>query len=405
MKQIYLSCLFFVFMNAGCYGQSDSLMRIAKELIKLDNYVDAEKIYHSILSQNPTNNDARFALGLIYSWTKQYELARPEFAAVIKARPMSKEVYLAALNNEIWAEKYDLALSLAESASTVFPGDSDIIIRKAKSLDNLHRSDEAKRMLKDYLEKDKNNLEVTGLLETIKYNNILNSLGVSYTLDYFNNADPWHWADIQYKRKTKIGAVIGRLNYANRFGLTDYQLEVDAYPALSKKSYAYVNAGYSPGTLFPVFRIGMDYNRKFNNSFEASLGFRYLDFGSSNVTIYTGHAGKYIGNYWIAFRPYVVPSNNDVSLSGSLVTRRYFSVAENYIGMQVGYGSSPDDRYRLLTGLNDLRLKGYNARTSWNHIFRKSWLLNLSGAYAYEEYFTSLYRSKITFDISIYYLF
>jgi len=31
--------------------------------------------------------------------------------------------------------------------------------------------------------------------------------------------------------------------------------------------------------------------------------------------------------------------------------------------------------------------------------------LNVSGAYAYEEYFTSLFKSKITFDIAINYLF
>jgi len=122
------------------------------------------------------------------------------------------------------------------------------------------------------------------------------------------------------------------------------------------------------------------------------------------VMIYTGHVGKYVGNYWIAFRPYMVPDSSKVSLSGFLTVRRYFATADDYIGFQVGYGTSPDERYRLLTN-QSLRLTGYSSRISYNHIFSKRWILNVSGAYAYEEYFTSLFKSKITFDIAINYLF
>lgn len=405
LRFIFISFIVLFVFITNSYGQTDSLMSVAKNLVKQDKYVEAEKIYNDILTRDETNNDARFALGLLYSWSKQYDKARTVFSTVLTARPTSKEVYIAALNNELWAEKYEQVLTLADTAKSVFPGDVDILIRKAKALNNLKRSEEARQVLKNCLAENKDNLEATDLLETINFNNKINSIGISYTLDYFNNTNPWHWAFIQYKRKTKLGTVIGRFNYANRFGSNGYQLEIDAYPALTAKSYAYVNAGYSPSTLFPVFRFGLDYNRKFPNAYEASVGFRYLDFGSSNVMIYTGHIGKYTGNYWFALRPYLVPGNGNVSLSGFLIARRYFSTAEDYIGFQIGYGTSPDDRYRLLNGQSDLRLTGYNTRLSYNHIFNKSWILNVSGAYAYEEYFTSLFKSKITFDIAINYLF
>jgi len=404
MKYFSLSFLFLFLVIAQSYGQTDSLMRVAKELITQDKYAEAEKIYNSILEQNPTNNDTRFALGLLYSWSKQYDKARSVFSKVMNARPQSKEVYIAALNNELWDEKYNKALKLAETATPVFPGDADILIREAKALNSLHRSDDAILLLSGFLHDNPNNPEVKDLLETLKAGNRRNSIGISYTLDYFNNTDPWHLAYLQYKRKTRFGAVIGRFNYASRFGSTGYQLEADAYPTLTTKSYAYVNVGYSPGSLFPVFRLGLDYNRKFPNAFEGSFGFRYLDFSTSKVMIYTGHIGKYIGNYWIAFRPFIVPDSNKVSISGFLTARRYFSTADDYIGIQLGYGTSPDDRYRLLTS-QSLRLTGYNSRISYNHLFNKRWILNVSGAYAYEEYFTSSFRSKITFDIAIYYQF
>jgi len=397
--------LLFVFV-VGSFGQTDSLMNVAKELIKQDKYSDAEKIYIDLLAQNESNNDVRFALGLMYSWSKQYDKARTVFATVLLARPTSKEVYIAALNNELWGEKYEQVLILADTANAKLPGDADIMLRKAKALNYLQRSEDAKTVLNSCLENAKTNKEVADLLESLSTNKKLNSIGVSYTLDYFDNSDPWHWAYIQYKHKTTLGAVIGRVNYARRFGLQGYQMEVDAYPTLSKMSYAYLNVGYSPTSLFPVFRAGMDYNRKLPNAFEASLGFRYLSFGSSsNVAIFTGHVGKYLGNYWFSFRPYVTPGNNDVSVSGFFVTRRYFSSAENYIGLQLGYGTSPDDRSRLLTGENNLRLAGYNTKLIYNHIFLKCLVLNVSGAYAYEEYRTSLFHSKTTLDVVLSYIF
>lgn len=403
MKIVFTTCMMFVLvMNS--YGQTDSLMSVAKDLVKQNKYTEAEKIYTDLLVQDSSNNDARFALGLLYSWSKQYDKARTVFSTVLRTRPTSKEVYIAALNNELWAEKYQLALVLADKTKSVLPDDADILIRKAKALNYLRQSDDAILILNDYLKKDNNNQDIKDLLETIQSENKKNSIGISYTYDYFNNASPWQLAYLQYKRKTKLGAVIGRFNYAKRFGSNGYQMEVDAYPTLTSKSYAYVNVGYSPSSLFPVFRLGMDYNRKLPNAFEASLGFRYLDFRSSTVIIYTGNLGKYFGNYWLNFRPYVTPDNNDVSFSGYLTLRRYFSTPEDYIGFQVGYGTSPDDRYRQLTGQN-LRLTGYNSRLSYNHIFHKSWILNVSGAYAYQEYTTSSFRSDITLDIAIFYTF
>lgn len=405
IKYIFTTCVLLFIVVISSFGQTDSLMSVAKDLIKQDKYVDAEKIYVDLLAKDSTNSDVRFALGLMYSWSKQYDKARTVLTKVLTARPTSKEVYIAALNNELWAEKYELALALADTANKVLPDDADIILRKAKALNYLQRSDDAKTVLNSCLEKAKTNKELEDLLESIKSSKKLNSVGVSYTLDYFDNSNPWHWAYIQYKHKTSLGAVIGRVNYASRFGLQGYQMEVDAYPTLSKMSYAYLNIGYSPTTLFPVFRLGMDYNRKLPGAFEASLGFRYLNFGTSNVTIFTGHVGKYLGNYWFSFRPYVTPGNNDVSVSGFFVARRYFSSAENYVGLQLGYGTSPDDRSRLLTGENNLRLAGYNTKLSYNHIFLKCLVLNVSGAYAYEEYRTSLFHSKTTFDIAVNYIF
>jgi len=405
IKTLAISLIFLLKLT-NSFGQTDSLMSVAKTLITKNKNEQAEKIYNDLLQQNNGNNDVRFALGLLYSWTKKYDKARTIFADVLKARPSSKEVYIAAINNELWVDNYNQALTIANIANTVLPNDADILLRKAKALNNLERYADAQSVIKDILAIDPNNQEAKALLSTIKSNNQKNAIGVNYTLDYFfKQINPWHWASIQYKRKTKLGAVIGRFNYANRFGSQGYQFEVDAYPSLGKKSYAYVNAGFSNTSLFPVFRFGFDYNRKLPKAFETSIGLRYLKFSSSDVYIFTGHIGKYIGNYWVSLRPFVVPDNGKVSVSGFLAMRRYFSNAENYLGAQIGYGTSPDDYSKAITGRSDLRLNEYKGKLTFNHLFGIHWIGNTSVGYAYEEYYTSSYRNHLTFDISVYYLF
>ena len=408
MKLIITSCfvLLFLLNQFNSYGQIDSLMTLAKELIKQDKNKQAEQIYTDFLKQNPGNNDVRLALGLLYSWTKQYDKARVALTEVIKARPQSKETYIAAINNELWADNYSAALALTLTAAVIIKNDADILIREAKALLYLEKQKEAQQVVDSILVFDPNNSEAQSFLKTLKWNNQKNAIGVNYSYDYFFSIiNPWHLASIQYKRKTNIGAVIGRINYAQRFDTSGYQAEIDAYPSLGKKSYAYVNVGYSNKALFPTFRMGFDYNRKLPKAFETSLGFRYLNFSGSEVYIFTGHLGKYLGNYWFSLRPFVVPDKKNASISGFFALRRYFSNAENYIGAQIGYGSSPDDYNLRFTGRSNLRLNEAKVKLTYNHLFGIHWIINSSVGYAKEEYFTALYRDHVTIDVSMNYLF
>ena len=58
---------------------------------------------------------------------------------------------------------------------------------------------------------------------------------------------------------------------------------MDAYPSLSKKTYMYLNVGYSDsyktGTfVFPKYRAGISIYRSLPKSFEAEIGARLLNF-------------------------------------------------------------------------------------------------------------------------------
>jgi hypothetical protein len=65
----------------------------------------------------------------------------------------------------------------------------------------------------------------------------------------------------------------------------------------------------------------------------------------------------------------------------------YFADAEDYIGLRVGAGSSPDERRLLLfSGSQSAHLKSLSARADYNHIFNNRWIFSTSVGFANEEF-------------------
>jgi len=169
------------------------------------------------------------------------------------------------------------------------------------------------------------------------------ALDYSY-VTFHGDIDPWRLASLSLGRSTSKGALIGRVNYANRFATSGLQFEADAYPRLSRRIYAYLNAGYSDADIFPMLRFGGELFANLSNAWEASAGFRELRFSDSPVTLYTGSVGKYVGNYWLSLRPFLRFKKSGNSASAGLTARRYFADGDHYFGGRLNYGSTPSDR-------------------------------------------------------------
>jgi YaiO family outer membrane protein len=166
-----------------------------------------------------------------------------------------------------------------------------------------------------------------------------NGFGVSYERENFNDIDAWQLIEAELKHKFGFGGVTLRWNGAERFNDRGHQIEVDAYPSLRKGTYMYLNAGRSNTSFFPRWRYGAEIFQNLPHSFEFSVGARQLNFNSSHVTLYTGSLGKYRGNNWISFRPYVSHDSTGTSVSGGLQLRHYYSTADDYVGISGSYGS------------------------------------------------------------------
>lgn len=392
-------CLFLVCEKLHAQSiNSDSLLLEAKNYVKKNDYPSAYSLLNKILSQGD-DNDIRLYLGLTYSWDGKYDDARREIEKVLIIRPQSQEVILALVNIEMWSDNPQKAFDILNKALTTSPENIDFLFRKAQVLDKLKRPSEAIQILDSILAKDPNNEKAKNLRTAIKIENAKNRISVNVTKESIDSLSPWYSGNIQYSRKTAYGSIIGRINYAQRYGLKGYQYEIDAYPKTGKSNYLYVNVGYSEAPTFPKYRSGLEFYQSLPKSFDASLGFRYLVFDQTNVIIYTGSLGKYWGNYWFCFRPFVTPSAGYVpSITGFLIVRRYFSNPETYIGLQYGHGSSPDDVSRFISKTE--RLQSNKIKLTVNKCFRLFWVVSVSGAYEYEEFKAKSYRNRYIFDIT-----
>ena len=386
---------------------SDSLFKQARDLAFSGKRTEARALCGKIIAQSPNYVDAQILAARTFMWDGKYDSARTELNNGLKTHPQYYDAIDASVDCEYYADKNAASLKMCETGLSFNPNDENFMIKKAKNLRAMKQADSAKSVLNQLLTKNPNSDPAKQLLQSIKIENLKNSLSISYSLDYFaNNAlDPWHLAYLQYGRKTSIGKFIVRANVGNRFKTNGTQAEVDYYLTYGKGFFGYWNTGYSPSSIFSKFRAGGDLYKSLPKGFEASVGFRYLVFTNSNVMIYTPYIGKYIGNYWISLRSYIIPGSTGTSASGNLLIRRYFSDRDNYISFQIGYGNSPDDtRRNLITG-DALRLRSERVRIGFNKKVNDTWIFNVGTAYAHEEYLPLSFRDIFTFDFAITKLF
>lgn len=230
--------------------------------------------------------------------------------------------------------------------------------------------------------------------------NLKNFLGFSYWLDTFETTfKPRHYVSLNYERKTNFGNIVTRLGYADRFETEDINLEIEAYPRISDKSYMLIEYGAAfKSTLFPEHRLGLEYFRIFNRTYEASLGYKYLQFTNRNISIYTGSLGKYYKNYWFNGRMFITTSEGSSSNSYAFIARRYFKDKYNYVSLNLGYGIFFEQ-----INVSDAFGKSYRAGLNSQFEVSKNTFLKLSFDYRSEELLFDLgnYINRYTFVIEL----
>ena len=374
-------------------GDPDITFETARKLAFDGNRKQAQDSLRMLLNKYPNYHDIRSFLGSTYAWDGNYEGARKEFKYVLQKDSDRQTTWVAAINNELWAEAPFSALKMAKEALTYFPNDEELLLLKARAEANSQNPKEALITIDALLASNPNNQKAIEYKESLTQELRFNSIGINYNIDLYSEVfDPMQYYSLNYSRATKFGSIIAKVNFNRRFQDNGFQFEVDLYPRIMKGLYAYLNFGYSDSYLFPKFRFGAELYKSLPRSFEASLGIRTLKY-STTTNIFTGSVGWYTGNSYFSLRPYVTPGDVGASISGTLTYRLYRSDADNYFGISAGMGYSPDEYEQFNQGVTENeRVNFESQKLKFGYYFTSKNNRNAWGAQA------GITHQEITFD-------
>jgi YaiO family outer membrane protein len=396
--------------NANSTSSDQLLIAARKAAFDDKNYAQAKQYLYQALQQSPDYADVKIFLGRIFTWTNQPDSARYYFSGVLGTRPDYEDAALASADLEYWNDNNARSLEVIESSLKYHPASEALLFRKARALNAMRRYEAAESAVHQVLLINRSNSEARLLAERIKELATRNKIGFSYDFIYFDKqfSDPWHLLSFNYTRRTGIGSVTGRINYANRFKEGGVQYELEAYPRFSKTFYSYMSIGYSDKVgVFPAWRGGFSLYINLPKSYEGELGFRYLKFSGNPTWIYTAYLGKYYKSWLFGLRTYITPSSSSSSISSSynVSARYYYGSADDVLGFNLGYGISPDDRITSVQLDNPVKLITYKAGLLFKKKISKFSVLSLDGSYYNQEYLPNTKGNQYQFSIGWLYRF
>ncbi|MGV8947564.1 MAG: hypothetical protein ACOH1N_14140, partial [Lutibacter sp.] len=106
-------------------GDPDTAFEKARELAFNKQRKQAQDSLLFILTKYPDYHDIRSFLASTYSWDGEYKKARTEFSYILGKNKLRKTDWIAAINNELWAEAPFGALEMANDALKYFPSDAE----------------------------------------------------------------------------------------------------------------------------------------------------------------------------------------------------------------------------------------------------------------------------------------
>ena len=251
------------------------------------------------------------------------------------------------------------------------------------------------------------------LLQKMKSRQTYSQIGLTYRYSAFTPTEqawsfanlksdkaPWQLAALQYSRKMGFGNLISRVNYASRFEKMGLQYEIDCYPVFRPGTYSYFSLGYSAASIFPEFRSGAEIYQALPAALELSMGWRYMQYTTTSLHIFTVSMAKYYKQYWINLRSYITPEDKGFSTSWFLNLRRYLSSPDNYFSLSLGYGVSPDN---LLAKQQIDYLSSKKIILGGQHNLSNSYLLRWQCRLENDETSVDQFQKHSSIELSLFY--
>ncbi|MBK7709937.1 MAG: YaiO family outer membrane beta-barrel protein [Bacteroidales bacterium] len=332
-----------------------------------------------LLSQEIKDPEAEFARIRTLAFDGKLDIASADARKLVNSFPAYGDARILLGRILAWKKDYSNATAVIDTLLMSEPGNADALAAKS-----------------DILRWSKENTPVSTGIRT------------GYSFDTFS--DPysrfWQVFNAGAEHRFKRGLVAGGLNIGNAIigepapdNATEWQLEVEAYPKITDKNYAYLAYAYSPGIYFPGHRAALEVWQVLPAGWAISAGMNYYYF-DRNIFLALASVEKYLGRYWLSLRGYLYFKDNGLTTSEYFNVRRYFNDV-NYLQLTIGAGTAPDEPFDIQTDL--MRLSAYSVRLAYNVSLRPRLMMKIGAGYSYEEYQENIWRNRFEGNINFIY--
>lgn len=426
VKNIFTTLFFVISLyanaiepNIGNGISNDQKFKHAQELANSGKHAEARTLCLQILKNQPDYLDADVLMGRTFGWDHQYDSARIVLKSVLNQKKNYMDGINALIDIENWDMKKDSALYYCNYGLSFFPNDETLLLKKAKILVTMDKTEDALTILRQLLIINPSNEGALNIKKKLRSSWSNNKISVQHSFDYFHEpwVKRWHITSLEYTQETPYGLIIPRISIGDLVNDNEFlyqkndafQFEIDLYPKISKWNYAYISYGYSPSVLFPKNRAAVEFYQKLPKTFEISLGLRFMQFNASvtpnKIYIFTGSLSKYYKQYWFSFKPFLSSKSYGLSQSYNLYIRRYIKNSDNYFTFMTGFGNSPDDPANNFGYIEQYKYRTYKVSAEYQDFLSKKWIYKINVGYNYEEFKTSSYRSALNIIMRFTYLF
>ncbi len=420
MKHCFLYLILFLsyFGLPGntLFGQESNLqvqLQRARQFAYNEKTEKARALCYDLLSQNSDYHDARVLIGRTLAWDKKYDSSRVELTKVYQQMPSHYDCLNTLIDLERWSNNPSVSLQYARNGLKYYPNDEQFLYKKAEILNRMEETRKTVKTLNRLLSVNPSHEKGNALYRKLNPG-VVKEVGIAHYFNFFKKpwVKRWHIMSLRGELNIENIPLIGRINYGKliRSGSpfsrsNNFQYRIDAYPHLTSSDYLFLNFAYSKAELFPKTQYAAEWFHNFIHGMEASAGFRRMGWeNESPLLFYTASVGKYYRNYWFSFRAFVAPREGSVDQSYILSARRYLASNEDYLGMKLEYGSSPENIIFLntLPEVVNFRTLGvrFTYQKNWNN-----WLIRLGIGYKNQEYKKNAIRNNVNTEIHLIYQF
>ncbi len=372
----------------------EAKFQLARVLSYTNQRDEAIRLYTELLATRPNNSDLRLARGRTYAWEGRWAEAEADLTAVTTRMPDYGDAWSALGDMYLWSDRPDAAVKAYGGWIAAQPAEPRAYLARARAYRAAGNLNAARVDLEAARAHGAAATEVDRLLAALERRaepeavipaGFLWAASLDYSTSHFSpDRDTWNEYVASVRRYWEHASLAAEYLKANRFGLTDDAVALDAYIDLWPRAYANVRYQYSQdAALYPDHAYRVEVFQGVGKGWELSGSYDRLSFTSSNVNLYGVGLGKYTGDWYLRWRTLFIPSTAKSGVSHRVIARNYFSGnADDYVELNAGF--SRGGEFVNQSQVIDIT-KGWSVGAAIRKYFTPQWGVKFSADYSDEQ--------------------